>query len=173
MVIYLAEKVCYQLAGKDTPLVPIDPLVFMLAPHSMTNEEYDLWGLGIPFTNQVTDELDYDEFSRTRLMTSLTISIYVLTPLIFFNQLLFTFLYISNIQMNHLCYEGLVVGALINPPYLLQSVYAYGRGGFARECPIGCNTNVTSYPFPEGTRAVSSLSSLFSFLSTPTSQHLF
>ena len=51
MVIYLAEKVCYQLAGKDTPLVPIDPLVFMLAPHSMTNEEYDLWGLGIPFTN--------------------------------------------------------------------------------------------------------------------------
>ena len=51
MVIYLAEKVCYQLAGKDTPLVSIDPLVFMLAPRSMTNEEYDLWGLGIPFTN--------------------------------------------------------------------------------------------------------------------------
>ena len=52
-------------------------------------------------------------------MTSLTISICVLTPLIFFNQLLFAFLYISNIQMKHLCYEGLVVGALINPPYLL------------------------------------------------------
>ena len=106
-------------------------------------------------------------------MTSLTISICVLTPLIFFNQLLFAFLYISNIQMKHLCYEGLVAGALIDPPCLLWSIYAYGPGGFARECPIGCNTNVTSYPFLEGTRAVSSLSSLFSFLSTPTSQHLF
>ena len=52
-------------------------------------------------------------------MTSLTISIRVLMPLIFFNQLLFSFLYISNIQMKHLCYEVLVAGALINPPCLL------------------------------------------------------
>ena len=36
----------------------MDPQMFMLAPRSMMAAEYDLWGLGIPFTNRVTDELD-------------------------------------------------------------------------------------------------------------------
>ena len=77
--------------------------MFMLAPHSMTNTEYNLWGLDFLFTNWVTDELDYDEFSGTHLMSSLTIPICILAPLIFFNQSSFAFLYISNIQMKHLC----------------------------------------------------------------------
>ena len=46
----------------------MDLLVFMLTPRSMMNVEYDQWGLGIPFTNRVTNELDYDKFSGTRLM---------------------------------------------------------------------------------------------------------
>ncbi|KAK9998130.1 hypothetical protein SO802_017733 [Lithocarpus litseifolius] len=70
-VIYLTERVCCQLAGEDMPQVPIDPLEFMLAPHSMTNVEYDLWGPGIPFTRRVTADLDSDEFSGTHLMPSL------------------------------------------------------------------------------------------------------
>ena len=67
-MIYLAKRLCYQLAGKDATQVPRDPPVFMLAPRSMTNAEYDLWGPGIPFTEQVMTELDYDEFSGTRLL---------------------------------------------------------------------------------------------------------
>ena len=74
---------CYQLAGDNTPQVPIDPVVFMFAPHSMTNMEYDLWGPNFPFTNQVMDKLDYDKFSGAHLMPSLTISVYVLSLLIF------------------------------------------------------------------------------------------
>ena len=81
----------------------MDPLMFMLTPHSMTNTEYNLWGLDFLFTNRVTDELDYDEFSGTHLMSSLTVPICVLAPLIFFNPSSFAFLYISNIQMKRLC----------------------------------------------------------------------
>ena len=42
-VIYLVERVCCQLADEDVPQVPMDPLMFMLTPYSMTNAEYDLW----------------------------------------------------------------------------------------------------------------------------------
>ncbi|KAK9996736.1 hypothetical protein SO802_021422 [Lithocarpus litseifolius] len=83
---------------------------------------------------------DYEEFSGTRLMPSL------LAP------------------------EGLATSAIIDlppppPPRLPWSVYAYGPDDFAQERPVGRNTNVTGYPFPEGTRAVISISSLFLFLS--------
>ena len=172
-MIYLAERVCCQLAGEAGPRVPIDPLMFMLTPRSMTNMEYGLWGPNFPFTNQVTDELDYDKFSGTHLMSSLTVLVCVLAPLIFFYQSSSAFLYISNIQMKILCQEGPIVSALIDPPCLPWSVYAYSPNGFAREHPVGHNTNVTSYPFPKGTRAMSFLLSLFSFLSTLASQHLF
>ena len=62
----------------------MDPLVFMLALRSITIAEYYLWGLGIPFTERVTDELDYDEFSGTRLMPSLIAAVCVLASLISF-----------------------------------------------------------------------------------------
>ena len=39
-VIYLAEQVCYQLMGEDVPQVPVDPSMFMLAPHSMIDMKY-------------------------------------------------------------------------------------------------------------------------------------
>ena len=65
--------------------------------------------------------------------------------------------------MKHLCQEGPVIDAIIDPPCLPWFVYAYGPDGCAQEHPIWCNTNVMGYPFLEGTWVVSSLSSLFSF----------
>ena len=139
----------------------------------MANVEYNLWRLGIPFTNRVTDKLDYDEFSGIRLMPSLAVLVCVLAPLISFNQSSSTFLYIRNTQMKQLCQEGPIGNALIDPPYLPWPVYAYGPDGFSRERPVECNTNVTCYHFLEGTRAVSSLSFLFLFFSILASKHLF
>lgn len=85
-VLYLAERVCCQLAGANVPQVPMCPFEFMLAPRSRTITEYDLWRQGIPHTERFTDELDYDEFSKTRLMPSLTIMICVIASLIFFQS---------------------------------------------------------------------------------------
>ena len=56
----------------------------MLSPRSVTTVEYDLWRLDIPYSERVTDELDYGEFSETRLMPSLTTVVCVLASLIFF-----------------------------------------------------------------------------------------
>ena len=74
-----------QVVGFDppsmAPQVPTDPLVFMLAPYSMTKAEYDLWGPGIPFTKWVMVEIEYDEFSGTRLMPSLIATVCVLASL--------------------------------------------------------------------------------------------
>ena len=75
--------------------------------------------------------------------------------------------------MKYLCQESPIADAFTNPPYLPWPVYAYGPYGFAWERLIGRNTNLMGYPFPEGTRAVSYLISLFSFFSTLASQHLF
>ena len=61
-----------------------DPLKFMLAFRSMTTAKYDLWRQGIPYAERVTNELDYDEFSKTRLMPSLTAVVCVLASFIFF-----------------------------------------------------------------------------------------
>lgn len=49
-VLYLVEKVCCQLMGKDTPQVLMDLTVFMFALLSMTDVEYQLWRSGIPYT---------------------------------------------------------------------------------------------------------------------------
>ena len=81
-----------QVVGFDplsmAPQVPTDPLVFMLAPYSMTNVEYDLWGPGSPFTKRVMVELKYDEFSGTRLMPSLIATVCVLASLIPFQSVI-------------------------------------------------------------------------------------
>ena len=61
-MIYLAKWVCCQLAGEDVPWIPMGPPMFMLTPRCMTNMEYKECGLGIPFTNRVINESDYEEF---------------------------------------------------------------------------------------------------------------
>ena len=69
---YLAERVRCQLVGEDAPQILVDPSVFMLALLSMTDAEYLLWRNGISYAKHVTNELDYNEFSDTRHMPSLT-----------------------------------------------------------------------------------------------------
>ena len=71
-VLYLAEKVRCQLVGGDA--LP----VFMLALLSITDAEYQLWRSDIPYTWQVSNELDYKEFNDTRLMSFLTLAVCVL-----------------------------------------------------------------------------------------------
>ena len=106
-------------------------------------------------------------------MLSLLAQVCVLASLIYFNLSSFAFLYLSNTQMKHLCQEGPMAGAIIDPPCLSWSFYAYGPNGFAWEHPVSRNTNVTGYPFPGGTRAMSSLSSLFPFISILAFEYLF
>ena len=151
-VIYLAERVCCQLAIEDVPRVPIDPLVFMLAPHSTMNAEYELWRPGIPFIDQVIDELDYDKFSRTHLMPSFIVSVCVLTLLIFFNQSYHLHSYtLVTFKWNIYVRRALLPMLLLIPPRLPWSVYAYGPDGFAWERPIGRNTNMAT-PFLKAPR---------------------
>lgn len=82
-VIYLVDSVRSQLASEDMPWVPMDPQMFMIAPRSMMDVEYDLWGSNVPFTNQAMNELDYNKFNGSCLMPSLIIPVCVLVPLIF------------------------------------------------------------------------------------------
>ena len=49
-VIYFAERVRLHLVGGDALQVSMDPLVFMLAPLSMMDAEYQLWRSSIPYT---------------------------------------------------------------------------------------------------------------------------
>ena len=49
-VLYLAERVHLYLVGGDALQVLMDPLVFMLAPLSMMDAEYQLWRSSIPYT---------------------------------------------------------------------------------------------------------------------------
>ena len=51
----------------------------MLAPLSMTDAEYQLWRSIIPYTEQLMDDLDYDEFSETCLMPSISAEVLILS----------------------------------------------------------------------------------------------
>jgi len=56
----------------------------MLAPHSMTNAEYNLWGNGVPYAVRLLEGLDYKEFNITHLMPSLTVQVYAQFLLLLF-----------------------------------------------------------------------------------------
>ncbi|KAK9998324.1 hypothetical protein SO802_017927 [Lithocarpus litseifolius] len=96
----------------------------MLAPHFMTNAEYDLWGSGVPNVERLLEGLDYEKFNITRLMPSL------------------------------IAQEEPATGELIDPPHLPWTVYACGLDGFVREHAVPHNPNVISYPFPPNTQAL-------------------
>ena len=91
----------------------------MLASCSKTYAEYIHWGSGIPFTDRVIGELDYEEFSRTRLIPFLIAPVYVLALLFIFNLSSSTFLYLNNTQMKYLCQEGPAASVIIDPPIYL------------------------------------------------------
>lgn len=65
--------------GKDDLQIPKDPLEFMLAPHSMTDAEYNTWWSGIFYIERLFEGLDYKDFNLTRLMPSLIVQVYVQT----------------------------------------------------------------------------------------------
>ena len=75
----LPRKESVLLMGEDAPQVPMDPLEFILTPLSMTDAKYQLWRSGILYTQQVSEEMDYDEFNNTCLMPSLTPTVYSLS----------------------------------------------------------------------------------------------
>ena len=75
--------------GEDAPQVPIDPLKFILAPLSMTDAKYQLWRSSILYTQRVSKERDYDEFNNTRLMPSLTPTVYSLSLSLSFSFTIF------------------------------------------------------------------------------------
>ena len=139
-VLYLAEGVRCQLVGEDALQVLMDPLVFMLALHSMMDAEYQLWRSVIPYTQQVSDELDYEEFNDTRLMPSLTLVVCVL-PSHSFPSFLCTILH-NDVYTGYSYSTVPTTGAPIDPPRLLWSVYVYSLDGFAYELLVGRKTNV-------------------------------
>ena len=156
---------------EDAPQFPMDLLDFMLALLSMTNAKYPLWRNGIPYTQWVSDELDYEEFNDTRLMPSLSPAICVLP----FHSFPFFFCIAlhNDVHTRYSCQDGPTVGAPINPPHLPWSVYVYGPSGFDREHVVGHNTNVLGYHFPKGTQAMGFPSFSSYSLSILASQHLF
>ena len=153
-VLYLVERVCYQLVGEDAPQVPMDPPMFMLTLMSMTDIEYQLWRNGIPYTQRVSDELDYEEFNDTCLMPSFTPAVSVLPSHSFPFFLCITSH--NDVHMGYSCQVGPVAGAPINSPHLPWSIYVYGPNSFARKCPMCRNTNDMGYLFLKGTQAMSS-----------------
>ena len=48
-------------------------LEFMLTPYSMTNAEYNSWGSGISYVEQLLEGSNYDEFNITCLMPPLIV----------------------------------------------------------------------------------------------------
>ena len=62
--------------GMDGPQILRDPPEFMLALHSMTDVEYNLWGSDIAYAEWLLEGLDYDDFNITRLMPSFTIQVH-------------------------------------------------------------------------------------------------
>ena len=61
---------------KDDLEIPMDLLEFMLAPHSMIDAKYNLWGSGVSYAERLLERLDYDEFNITCLMPSLIVQVY-------------------------------------------------------------------------------------------------
>lgn len=56
--------------GEDVLWVPMDPPQFILTPLFLTDARYHLWRSANPYIEQLVDDMDYDEFSETRLMPS-------------------------------------------------------------------------------------------------------
>ena len=169
----LPRKESVLLMGEDAPQVPMDPLEFILTPLSMTDAKYQLWRSGILYTQQVSEEMDYDEFNNTCLTPSLTPTIYSLSLSLSLSFSLFSFISLflciashNDVHIGYLCQVGPTTSAPIDPRRLPWSIYVYGPDGFTHKRAKGHKTNVMGNPFLEGTRVVSSSS--FLSLSFPT-----
>ena len=76
MDLYLTKRGRCQLVGRDGLQIPMDPPEFVLAPHTMTDAEYNSWESGISYAKRLLERLDYEEFNISHLMPSLTIQVY-------------------------------------------------------------------------------------------------
>ena len=130
----------------------------MLTPLSMTDAEYQLWRNGIPYSKWLIGDLDYEEFSETRLMPSFPIRVCILSLSSFFSLYL-AYVACDDAQMWWSCQDttGPIAGGPVDPPYLPWSICTYGPDAFARERPVGRNSNVIGYPFPLSIWALSSV----------------
>ena len=78
-----------QLLSRDDPQIPMDPLEFMLTPHSMTNVEYNSWRSVIPYAKWLLNGLDYEEFNINCLICLPLLLMYMLNLFFFFSFTLF------------------------------------------------------------------------------------
>ena len=62
----------------------MNPLEFMLAPHSITDAEYNSWGNGVPYAKGLLKGLNYEEFNMPTLCLPLLFR-YMLNPFFFFS----------------------------------------------------------------------------------------
>ena len=92
----------FQLVGEDAPQVRIDLSKFILTPLYMSNAEYALWSPGMANVNRLKEELNYDEFNRTRPMPSLTVKVLLFLPILSIPTLFFYILVHSDIQLKYL-----------------------------------------------------------------------
>ena len=102
------------------PQVPMDPPPFMLAPLSMMDAEYQLWRNGIPYAQQLFDDLGYDEFSETYLMSFFPIEVCIFS-LSFFLSLHLTYVTYDDAQYGdhvRMCLVVLHVALLTLPTCL-------------------------------------------------------
>ena len=102
------------------PQVPMDPPPFMLAPLSMMDAEYQLWRNGIPYAQQLFDDLGYDEFSETCLMSFFPIEVCIFS-LSFFHSLHLTYVTYDDAQYGdhvRMCLVVLHVALLTLPTCL-------------------------------------------------------
>ena len=73
----------------------MDPFEFMLAPHSLTNAEYNSWGSSVSYAKWLLEGLDYEEFNITRLMPSLNVQVHAQS--LFHSFISFLFVITSNV----------------------------------------------------------------------------
>ena len=59
------------MVGEDASQVPLDPPQFMLASLSIIDGMYHLWRVSIPYGKLLMDDVEYDKFSETHLMSAL------------------------------------------------------------------------------------------------------
>ena len=75
--------------GMDNPQIPMLSPRFMLAPHSMTNPEYNSWRSGVSYAERLLEGFDNEEFNISHLMPSLTVQVCAQTLVLLLSVFLF------------------------------------------------------------------------------------
>ena len=113
----------------------------------MTDAEYQLWRNGIHYVKRLLGIFDHDEFSESHLMAPFGVCTFFSSISLLFLLCIFS---CDDIQIwwPFQGVAGPTTGVPIDPPRLPWSAYPYGPNGFARERPVGRNSNLMGYLFP-------------------------